>query len=204
MLTSEHESLLPSNRTTLTRAFEEAIKLTAKVENPYPWLLDPQQTLVELLDYLASESGVSDWYSEDSEKIRRDTVEQAPIIMREAGTIGGLKNALVALGFDAEIEKGEKEFSLDIVAFLDESPLSEDAIQRVNSRVEMYKSERDTTNVNISRQALCTSYIGVTSEIGVTMTSEPYVPSGFTSEAACFVGVYTHIRLISTSEPARQ
>ncbi|POC10036.1 phage tail protein, partial [Vibrio vulnificus] len=91
------------NRTTFERSYEEGSKALVKSEDVLSWLNAPQLTRADLLDLMAKELGVLDWYYVDSEQAKRDSVEQAATIQRSAGTRAGLVKALKAIGVDAEI-----------------------------------------------------------------------------------------------------
>lgn len=198
-------SVQPSNRTIIEESLEFAwVKVLEKIESPYPNLKTPLLCPDEFVALLAAERGVQDWQPGDTLEQQRQTTDKAFEIHSKAGTRYGLRISLNALGFDSTISKGIKPYSLEVDAYLQDKPLTEESSQRVDARVRTYKSERDDVSINISRQSSCQAYVGVTTEIGVTMTSEPYVPEGFTSEAAPSMGVYNHIRVIATSEPASQ
>ncbi|MEZ8201689.1 phage tail protein [Vibrio splendidus] len=188
---------------------EKAIRLAFRdslhdLTPPYPKLLNALDTPVQFLPALAGERGVVDWYDTDDEGFKRETTDGSYRLLMKSGTRYGIRSSLNALGFDSTISKGIKPYTLEVEAYLQDKPLTDESSQRVDARVGTYKSERDDVSVNISRQSTGEVYVGVTTEIGITMTSEPFVPQGFTSEAAPCIGVHNHIRLIATSEPAIQ
>ncbi|MBU2897684.1 phage tail protein I [Vibrio hepatarius] len=198
-------SIQPSNRTIIEESLEYAwVLVLEKLESPYPNLKNPLLCPDEFVAVLAGERGVQDWQPGDTLEQQRSTTDKAFEIHSKAGTRYGLRTSLNALGFDSTISKGIKPYSLEVEAYLQDKPLTEESSQRVDTRVGTYKSERDDVSINISRQSSGEVYVGVTTEIGVTMTSKPYVPDGFTSEAVPSIGVYNHIRVIATSEPASQ
>ena len=185
---------------------EKAIRLAFRdslheLKPPYPKLLNALETPVQFLPALAGERGVVDWYDTDDEEFKRETTDGSYRLLMKSGTRYGIRSSLNALGFDSTVIKGTKPYTLQVEAFLQGKPLTDESSQRVDARVRTYKSERDDVSINISRQSSCELYVAVTTEIGITMTSEPYVPEGFTSEGAPNIGVYNHIRLIATSEP---
>ena len=188
---------------------EKAIRLAFRdslheLKPPYPKLLNALATPVQFLPALAAERGVVDWYETDDEEFKRETTDGSFRLLMKSGTRYGIRSSLNALGFGSTVIKGSRPYTLEVEAFLHDKPLTDKSKQRIDARVSVYKSERDDVNVNITRQSPSPIYIGVTTEIGVTITSEPYIPDGFTSEVAPSIGVYNHIRLIVTSEPANQ
>ncbi|WED23078.1 phage tail protein [Vibrio sp. JC009] len=202
---SEFVSVQPESRSLIEESMEYAWgAIIADLECPYPELKSPALTQDDFVSLLAGERGVMDWQATDTIDQQRTTAERAFQIHEKAGTRGGLKNALDALVFDSVISRGALPYSLDVEAFLLDTPLTEDSSRRVDSRINTYKSERDSIDVNISRQSQATVFVGVTTEQGITMTSEPFVPLGYTSSCLDRIAVYNHIRLISTSEPAIQ
>ncbi|MFA0690628.1 phage tail protein [Vibrio splendidus] len=198
-------SVQPENRTLIEEGLEYGWHKILEAQNdPYPELKQPMLTSDEFVSLLAGERGVLDWQPNDTLLQRRQTTEQAFDIHRKAGTRGGLKTALDVLGFDSVITKAPQAYALEVEAFLQDDPLTDETSKRVDSRLKNYKSERDSVSVNIARQSNSLVSVGVTTQIGITMTSEPFVPSGFISEAAQSTSIYNHIRIIATSEPAIQ
>ncbi|MBV7264317.1 phage tail protein I, partial [Photobacterium sp. WH24] len=102
----DDETLLPNNRTPFERSFEEGMKDLATTEDVYSWLHDPLKTDTRLLDLMAKEAGVKDWFFDDSEQAKRQSIDLAHLIMQKAGTRTGLKDALEALGISAQVIKG--------------------------------------------------------------------------------------------------
>ncbi|MCL9783666.1 phage tail protein [Vibrio sp. S4M6] len=186
---------------------EKAIRLAFRdslllLKPPYPELLNANNTPSDFLPFLAGERGVIDWYETDDEVFKRETVDGSFRLLQQSGTRAGLRESLNALGFDSTISKGGTPYTLEVEAFLKDKPLSDETSGRVDARISTYKSERDGITVNISRQSEGNQYVAVATEIGITITSEPFVPSGYTSEANQVIGTHNHIRLIATSEPA--
>ncbi|CAM3934114.1 phage tail protein I [Vibrio aquimaris] len=141
------KSLFPDNRTSLDVVMEQSVMSVLKTEDVYSWLRDPEKTREDLLDLMALEDGVQDWFSTDQEESKRQLVKNAPRVHQKAGTIEGLKESLDALGFKAQISRGAKAYSLYIEGYLVDKPLSQDISKRINARVVLYKSERDSSEI---------------------------------------------------------
>lgn len=145
-------SAQPENRTIIEEALEFAwYDMLAKVEQPYPNLKQPLYTPKEFINLLAAERGVLDWQPSDNEQQRRETADKAFEIHRKAGTRFGLRNALLPLGIDSVVQKGELPYSLTVDGKLSEQPLTAETSQRMNARVKSYKSERDSVEITLTR-----------------------------------------------------
>lgn len=147
----DHETLLPSNRTDFERSFEEGIKNLVKSENFFDWLTDPLKTESKLLDIMAKEAGVLDWFNSDLESDKRHSIDKAPSIHQKAGTRTGIKQGLEALGCRAQISKGEKAYSLHIYNLVTDKALTVDLQNRLYERIRNNKSERDVFELVIGR-----------------------------------------------------
>jgi phage tail P2-like protein len=68
-------SLLPANSSALEKALDLGFgTLLDRVVPPFPALMNPLQTPVEFLPYLAADRGVSEWNTQASETEKRLTV----------------------------------------------------------------------------------------------------------------------------------
>lgn len=145
-------SAQPENRTVIEEALELAWHdMLTKVEQPYPDLKQPLYTPKEFISLLAGERGVLDWQPSDDEQQRRETADKAFDIHRKAGTRYGLRNALLPLGIDSAVSKGELPYSIVVDGKLSDQPLTADTSQRMNARLSSYKSERDSIELTLSR-----------------------------------------------------
>lgn len=145
-------SAQPENRTIIEEGLEFAWHdMLIKVEQPYPDLKQPLYTPKEFISLLAGERGVLDWQPSDNEQQRRDTADKAFDIHRKAGTRYGLRNALLPLGIDSTVNKGELPYSLVVDGKLSDQPLTAETSQRMNARLSSYKSERDSIDLTLSR-----------------------------------------------------
>ncbi|EKO3497129.1 phage tail protein [Vibrio fluvialis] len=173
-------SAQPESRTLIEEALEYAWdQVLAHQENPYPDLKNPELTPDEFVVLLAAERGVADWQPGDSETQQRKTTANAFAIHSKAGTRYGLKGALEALGFTSSVVRGEQPYSISVEGRLDEQPLTAEISQRINSRVMTYKSERDTSNITLSRLQSGKKYRGLllqSARIVRVIAAEPVPP----------------------------
>ena len=148
-------SAQPENRTSIEEALEFAWHdMLKKVDQPYPNLKQPLYTPQEFVSLLAGERGVLDWQPSDDEQQRRETTDKAFDIHSKAGTRYGLRNALLPLGIDSVVSKGELPYAVVVDGKLSDQPLTAETSQRMNARLASYKSERDTIELILSRSSL--------------------------------------------------
>ena len=162
----DHHSLLPNNRTDFERSFEEGIKALVKSEDFFEWLTDPKKTDSALLDIMAKEEGVTDWFNSDLESDKRNSIKLAPSIHRKSGTKQGVKEGLEALGCKATIEKGDQPYSLLIHNLVTDKVLTVELQNRLYERVRTNKSERDVFELIIGRLWLGNTYKSAQLSIG--------------------------------------
>ncbi|MDG3089129.1 phage tail protein I [Vibrio hannami] len=147
---SDFETLLPDYRTSYERAYEEGIKEIVKSDDFFDWLIDPMKTKTELLDILAKEAGVIDWYDSDLDIDKRRSIRDAPSIHKKKGTIKGIQEGLEALGCRATVTRNEK-YSLHIHNLVTDKQLTLDLHERLYERINSSKSLRDVFELVIGR-----------------------------------------------------
>lgn len=150
------QTLLLDNKTDLDIAIEEAIKSTVKSSSVYEWLLDPLATKPEILDLIAKEYGVLDWYESYEVEDKRNAVLHAPMINQHSGTREGLRVGLEALGYGFEFTpwyemtpKG-KPYEFKLVSWRNNTPITKELFDRVVRRIDNVKSERDTVDLYLA------------------------------------------------------
>lgn len=180
------------------------MKDLATTEDVYSWLHDPLKTDTRLLDLMAKEAGVKDWFFDDSELAKRQSIDLAHQIMQKAGTRTGLKDALEALGLGAIVSKGEQKYSLNISAEVPDGALSPELYSRINQRIQNYKSERDSVSMETVRGSTSVISVGVMCETGIVSDSNPYTFEQIDSIAAFRIGVLAETYIICDSEAAIQ
>lgn len=161
---SEFLSVQPESASTLEEALEFAWQQVIKAQNsPYPNLKQPSLTNAEFVDLIAGERGVLDWQPNDTLEQRRKTAGDAFNIHRLAGTRTGLSVALQAIDADLEVTPWHKmanppgPYHIDVVAWRENAPITQENTQRVRDRLEYTKSERDTISLTMA-MALKTSH----------------------------------------------
>lgn len=149
-------TLLPDNRTTFERAYEEGTKGLSKSEDVLNWLNDPLKVRSDLLPIMASERGVNDWFFSDSEPEKRAITDSAYSVHQASGTNDGILRALKAVDFSAQIShwtevEGGKPYSIYVQAWGDKSQgVTKERTLRLLERLNHVKSERDTVDLSVS------------------------------------------------------
>lgn len=199
----EFISVQPENRTTLEEALEFAWhKLIENAHSPYPALRNPLTTQDAFVSLLASERAVQDWQPSDTPEQRRNTTASAFEIHRKAGSRTGLRAAIEALGFSADVQQGNLPYSLIISAQLEGYPLSPEIQSRLNLRALAYKSERDTLDLRLVRGADVYSFTGIFVEMGCILDCQAFVPTETLSDSTVYHGILTEIYITLDSDSA--
>ncbi|MFJ2364490.1 phage tail protein I [Pseudomonas sp. NPDC087697] len=192
-------SLLPANSSPLEKALDLGFgKLLDRIALPFPELMDPVNTPLAFLPYLAADRGVAEWSSEAPEAEKRLTVELAWSTARQAGTRKALENAAKGLQLVPEIRAWYeqtplgKPYSFSVRAF-SERPYSEEIDARLDRRLADAKSERDTLSVSVGLSAFGNHVIGATTVCGELTTVYPIVIEGLEASGQVFMaaGLYS-------------
>lgn len=169
----DKHTLLPDNRTTFERAYEEGSKGISKSEEVLNWLNDPLKVRADLLPLMAAERGVNDWFFSDSEAEKRAITASAYSVHQASGTNDGILKALKAVDFSAQIShwteaENGKPYSIYVHAWGDKSQTVNKArTLRLLERLNHVKSERDTVDLAVS--------FGVSTSLAMTAHIPPSV-----------------------------
>jgi len=203
-------SVLPDNRSPLERALELALsEALYSIDHSYPELLDAQKTRKEAIATLGIDRQVPVWDSTDAEQIKRNRAEHAWRNRQLSGTRAGFLKALDQMGFGSKITPWftlspvGSPYYFRIWVYATDRVLTPEINARIDQLLIEMKSERDTYELNLARESVATPRMAIAAEIGVTMTSVPFVPKGSEANALTHTGIAQHLRIISTSEPAR-
>jgi phage tail P2-like protein len=203
-------SVLPDNKSPLERGLELALsEALFSIEHVYPELLDAQETPLIAIASLGVEYQVPVWDSEESEWIKRNRVQFAWRNRQLSGTRTGFTKALDQMGFGSvvtpwfQFSPARDPYYFQIWVYCSDQVLTAEINTRIDELLTEMKSERDTYELNLARESIASPRIAVAAEIGITMTSQPFVPEGSVSNALIHMGLAQHLRIISTSEPAR-
>lgn len=93
-------ALLPPNATPLEIALADVVSRISDIPVPNGDLYNPELCLENPLPWLAWAFSVDEWNPDWTLQQKRQTVENSVYIHRHKGTVGAMKSALSALGFD--------------------------------------------------------------------------------------------------------
>lgn len=200
-------TVLPSNSSALERALDIGFGLLLdRVVVPFPELLDPEQTPVEFLPYLAADRGVDEWDPNASEAEKRLTVALAWPTKRQAGTRAALENAIKGLQLVPNVTAWHEQtpkgapYSFTVRAFA-EQPYSEEINDRLDQRLAAAKSERDTLTVSIGLSATGIEYIASAAIYAETCTVQPFVLEGLEAAGLAYLAAGAFTLEITTIYP---
>lgn len=156
---SSNNSLLTDNsmgfEAALEQVFSEELHKTPAI---FPDLLNPTVCSPVMLPHLASEKGVAEWESSSTESEHRKTIENAWKIKRLSGTADGIKLAVDAFDFNAEVVPWYQQipvanpYQFDVVVWRrDGTAINHDIINRMLIRINEAKSERDNFELILSQ-----------------------------------------------------
>ncbi|ELA7323267.1 phage tail protein I [Vibrio parahaemolyticus] len=152
----DKDTLLPDNRTTFERSYEEGSKALVKSEDKLATINDPMTTTQELLPLMASERGVNDWFFSDSESEKRLITQVSYQVHQTSGTNEGIIQALDAVGYTAEIThwkqvEGGLPYTVYVLAWGNyHQTVSAERANRLIERLNHVKSERDTVELALA------------------------------------------------------
>jgi len=202
-----HPSLLPANSSPLERALDIGFgRLLERITPPFPELMNPTQTPLAFLPYLAADRGVSEWSSEAPEAEKRLTVELAWPTARQAGTRKALENAAKGLQLMPEVRAWYEQtpqgqpYSFSVRSFT-EQPYSEEIYARLDRRLADAKSELDTLKVSVGLSAFGNHVIGAATVCGELTTVYPIVIEGLEVSGQVFMAAGLYAVETSTIYP---
>jgi len=108
---SDTLTLLPPNATATERALARVVGRTTvlSVGPKYRALWSPQTCPAGILPWLAWSLHVDEWDSNWTEQQKRDVIEASVAVHKTKGTIGALKRALAALGYEVTVDENTGE-----------------------------------------------------------------------------------------------
>lgn len=93
--------LLPPNSTAQERAISNALDRQIPVLVRHLW--DAERCPVELLPWLAWAMSVDEWNSDWTEEQKREAIKASVQVHQQKGTVGAVRTALAALGYDIDL-----------------------------------------------------------------------------------------------------
>ena len=152
----DEHTLLPDNRTSFERSFEEGFKKLVKSPEVLATITDPYTTSEEILPIIASERGVNDWFFSDTEDQKRAITKVSYSVHQTSGTNAGIELALEAVDYSAKIEHWTKvQGGLPYTVYVTARPnttqnVTKERAHRLIERLNHVKSERDTVDLTLA------------------------------------------------------
>ena len=105
------DTLLPPNATATERALARVVGRTTflAVGPKYRALWSPQTCPAGILPWIAWSLRVDEWDPNWTEQQKRDVIEASVAVHKTKGTIGALKRALAALGYEVTVDENTGE-----------------------------------------------------------------------------------------------
>jgi len=108
------ETLLPHNATPAELAFESVLREAFALPVLLREIWDPETCPVTLLPWLAGAFSVDEWDPDWSEDAKRAVISDSVMVHRRKGTVGAVRQALVASGYGtAELVEAKKSALYD-------------------------------------------------------------------------------------------
>jgi phage tail P2-like protein len=169
-------SILPDNSTALERALEHAVATAlARKQSVFPNLWNPNTVPTHLLPWLAEAMGVLEWDSAAPQAEQRATLANVWQQYRHGGQRRGINKAIEPLGFNAELRPWHTTagtpYSLLAVCWSHDRALTSSILNRLQARIAIAKSERDTVQVIMGRELNNELFIGATMAVSKILTS---------------------------------
>lgn len=207
-------SVLPDNSSPFERGLERGFNtLLYDLNNPFPGLLNPQDSPIHMLSYLAQDRGVMEWDATAPESEHRQTVTNALRTHQLAGTKRGIELALDSLEYDAEIKpwyqmtpRGDP-YTFNVIAWKrDNAPVNQDVVSRMLDNINAAKAERDVFELSLALGLETSFSICAAHDRGITIFDESYsgqVKASPTVSASVGVAGISHQTLIKEdTEPS--
>jgi phage tail P2-like protein len=193
------DSLLPLNSTEYERALEGAAARISDVPVLVRESWDPDLCPAALLPWLADAFSVDSWDPTWTEAQKRQTIKDSVFVHRHKGTIGAVKRALAALGFDIRVQEWFNQLPLGasytfrLLLTADQVGFDQPAVLHVTDVVNATKNLRSHLT-EIVPQVITTAgpvMAGVTG-MGMDMTAIGFEYSLKYDGTAKYDGTYRH------------
>lgn len=170
--------LLPPNSTSQERAFAAAAERISALEVPFRELMNPDTCPLPLLPWLAWSLSVDEWDSSWSDTQKRAAVKAAIKIHQRKGTIGAVKSALGALGYELEVTEWfqrvpvSQPYTFGISVTVEQQGIpGENAFDQIVLIANSAKNERSRmSGVDIKAISRGEFYLGAACFMGETVT----------------------------------
>lgn len=163
-------SLLPPNATPQEIAIAEAASAIKSVPVTSRELWDADKCPAAVLPWLAWSLSVDDWRADWSEAEKRGAIKQAVEMHRRKGTVGAIKRAFHALGYEVEVnDKTGTPYIFRVLVDVSKNGIQDAAFfERAERTANAYKNARSHLGgidaLLTSRGNLVSSCVAITGE----------------------------------------
>lgn len=145
--------LLPSNASAQELALEGATQRAAGMDTPLRELWDVDTCPASLLPWLAWAYSLDDWDTTWSVDQQRAAIRQSVSVHRYKGTIGAVRNALAALGYEIQVQEwfnvtpAADPYTFRLLLNIQQVGVDQDAMLRILHVIENTKNLRSHLDV---------------------------------------------------------
>jgi phage tail P2-like protein len=175
----ESVNLLPPNRTATETRLSQAMAAISDLPVDIRSVRSPASCPVALLPWLAWDFSVDDWDSSWPEAKKRAVIASSVDVHRHKGTVGALKSAVNALGYDAidvrewfQLTPQGDPYTFGVRVVVDQTGIPESVdFDQIENVVNSAKNVRSwLTGVDILGKTTATIAVGAVALCGETVT----------------------------------
>jgi phage tail P2-like protein len=187
--------LLPANATGGERALSLAAERAGSVPVRVRDVWDPDTCPANLLAWLAWAFSVDEWDAAWTDEQKRDTIRRSIVVHRYKGTIGAVREALAALGVDAQVQEWFNQvpegnpYTFKVLLQADQVGISKDAIKSLFAVIERTKNLRShLDDVQVIAKTQAGPYLAAVTGLGsdIRVTNYVWATVVFNETAICF------------------
>lgn len=167
------DNLLSPNSTPLERRAATANAALGDLPVPLRELMNPDTCPAALLPWLAFSLSVDSWELDWSDAQKRETIKNSLPMHRSKGTIGAVKSALAALGYEAQVQEWFNQipagapYTYKLLLKVDQVGIDQAALQVIQDVITKTKNLRShSTEIATTITSSCVSSLLAVSGIG--------------------------------------
>lgn len=170
--------LLPPNSTEQEESLSKTVERIGSVPVDIKKLWNPQTCPAELLPWLAWAFSVDTWKDSWTEQQKRAVIAASYDVHNRKGTVGAVKTAIGALGFDAKLtewfQNGAEPYTFDVEVEITDTPLDEDQIQLARRIIDRSKNVRSHYDLKLVAKLPGSIFVASALTIGESVDVYPY------------------------------
>ena len=158
-------------------------------------LWNPDSCPADLLPWLAWALSVDEWDSNWNEQTKRELIKASAIIHLKKGTIGAVKDALSAFGYESDIEEwwqhNGQPHTFKAKVLIDDRGIDNPLIQQIGATLNAKKRASSHYTLSLALSSEATNTVTAACCGATIATVEPYVIRELKSEGFIYCGVST-------------